>query len=94
VSRLDVLIDIPASIRKARRDGYRRRTWLEQMAVLDAQLTPLLERRLSASLHKRCLHVCLINANPPGNVSSALELARVLFRDQVRVNATWRACFL
>jgi len=51
------------------------------MSTLNARLTPLLERRLSPSLHKRCVHILLINADPPGDVSTALQLAHRLFRD-------------
>ena len=88
--RLDVLEDMPAAFRSSRSDGYRRRTWLGQMSTctLDARLTPLLERRLSPSLRKQCAHILLMNANPPGDVSTALQLAHRLFcEDEVRANA-------
>ena len=86
--RLDVLEDMPAAFRSSRSDEYRRRTWLGQMSTLDARLTPLLERRLSPSLRKQCTHILLMNANPPGDVSTALQLAHRLFReDEVRANA-------
>ena len=92
--RLDVLEDMPAAFRSSRSDEYRRRTWLGQMSTLDARLTPLLERRLSPSLRKQCAHILLMNANPPGDVSTALQLAHRLFRDdEVSANAScMRAC--